>query len=274
MTTTQRVHLIVGGFPPGSAAGHDMNYARLRLLQTLQDRKDIAVTIANDFKDIGRWLPGTDLLMTYVAGPYPEGAGNAALQDWLEQGGRWFALHGTSGGKAVKGERDGRRVKQMVKAEHHQTLGCFFLNHPPLRAFDVAVTADHPVTRGVPKHFTVMDELYMIELQDPGASRVLMTTELEKDPSPPGFGFVYDDDTSLQADGKTRVLGYARNVGTGEVVYVGLGHCHTGRTNTQSAVDTSIGTEGVVPPEFRGVWENDAYQKLLSNAIAWGTEAR
>ena len=27
-----RAHLITGGFPPGTAAGHDMNYARLRLL--------------------------------------------------------------------------------------------------------------------------------------------------------------------------------------------------------------------------------------------------
>ena len=30
-----RVHLIVGGFPPGSPAGHDMDYARLRILQLL-----------------------------------------------------------------------------------------------------------------------------------------------------------------------------------------------------------------------------------------------
>ena len=27
-----RVHLIAGGYPPGSFAGHDMDYVRLRLL--------------------------------------------------------------------------------------------------------------------------------------------------------------------------------------------------------------------------------------------------
>ena len=27
-----RVHLITGGYPPGSFAGHDMDYVRLRLL--------------------------------------------------------------------------------------------------------------------------------------------------------------------------------------------------------------------------------------------------
>ncbi len=131
MTTTQRAHLITGGFPPGSAAGHDMDYARLQLLQRLQDKDQLAVTVANDYQDVERWLPGSDLLITYVAGPYPAGTGNAALLNWLENGGRWFALHGTSGGKATKTESKGRPVRKMVKAEHHQTLGCFFLNHPP-----------------------------------------------------------------------------------------------------------------------------------------------
>ncbi|MDP6255523.1 MAG: hypothetical protein QGG45_12690, partial [Alphaproteobacteria bacterium] len=158
MTTTQRAHLITGGFPPGSAAGHDMDYARLQLLQQLQAREHLAVTVANDFQDIERWLPGTDFLITYVAGPYPVGTGNAALLDWLAKGGRWFALHGTSGGKAVKGERDGLTVKKMVKAEHHRILGCFFLNHPPLCEFQVSVTADIPVTRGLTKTFFAQDE--------------------------------------------------------------------------------------------------------------------
>ncbi len=270
MSTAKRAHLIAGGFPPGSSAGHDMDYARLQLLQRLGGRQGLAVTVTNDFRDIERWLPGTDFLVTYVAGPYPEGEGNRALQAWLEAGGRWLALHGTSGGKAVKRERDGRPVKQMVRAEHHDTLGCFFLNHPPLAEFEVAVAGGHPVLAGLPERFVVRDELYLIELRDPAASRVLLTTELAEDPSPPGFGFVYDEDTSLLPDGKTRVLGYARDVGAGEVVYVGLGHCHTGRTNTQSRVDASIDADGVVPPEFHGVWETEAFDRLLENAVGWG----
>jgi hypothetical protein len=247
-----------------------MDFARLHLLQRLDAEEHLAVTVANDFQDIERWLPGTDLLITYVAGPFPAGAGNAALQQWLEAGGRWFALHGSSGGKAVKSERDGRQVKQMVKGEHHRTLGCFFLNHPPLREFDVAVTGQHRLTRGLPDRFTVRDELYLVELQEPQASQILLTTELAEDPSPPGFGFVYDEDTALQPDGKTRVLGYSRGVGRGEVAYVALGHCHTGRTNTQSAVDRSIDAAGKVPSEFHGVWETEAFATLLENAIAWG----
>lgn len=271
MPTDQRTHLITGGFPPGSAAGHDMNFARLQILQMLQAKDQLSVTVGNDFQDIERWLPGTDFLITYVAGPYPVGSGNKALSQWLEDGGRWLALHGSSGGKAVKIEREGRSVKKMVKADHHQTLGCFFLNHPPLCEFQVAVTGEHPVTRGLPKRFTVQDELYLIELQDPDASQVLLTTELAQDPSPAGFGFVYDEDTSVLADGKTRVLGYAREMGRGEVVYVGLGHCHVGRTNNPSPVDRSIAPDGAMPPDFRGVWENDAFELLMQNAVAWGT---
>jgi len=247
-----------------------MDYARLKLLRKLEGEDSLSVTVANDFQDIERWLPGTGLLVTYVAGPYPVGSGNEALQAWLEAGGRWFALHGTSGGKAKKTERDGRPAKMMVKDAHHRTLGCFFLNHPPICAFDVTVAAEHPVTRGLPQRFTVKDELYMIELQDPGASRVLMTTELEKDLSPPGFGFVYDEDTSAGADGRTRVIGYARDVGKGEIVYIGLGHCHTGRDGSPSKVDTSIDPTGAMPAEFHSVWENAAFGRLLDNAVGWG----
>ena len=46
-----RAHLIAGGFPPGSAAGHDHDYARMRLLGLLAER-DIPASVANDFADI------------------------------------------------------------------------------------------------------------------------------------------------------------------------------------------------------------------------------
>lgn len=266
-TGNKRAHLITGGFPPGSSAGHDMDYARLQLLQKLSKAD---VTTANDFQDIERCLPGADLLITYVAGPYPVAAENVALLAWLNGGGRWLALHGTSGGKAAKIEKEGRTVKKMVKAEHHQTLGCFFLNHPPLSEFQVSVVGNHPVTQGLPDQFAVRDELYLIEIQDPGGSQTLLTAELVQDPSPPGFGFVYDKDTALQADGKTRVLGYARNIGRGEIVYIGLGHCHTGRTDSPSPVDASLGSGGIMPPEFHGVWETEVFMRLLKNAVTWG----
>jgi type 1 glutamine amidotransferase len=168
------------------------------------------------------------------------------------------------------GEQRNRR--QMVKASHHATLGSFFLNHPPLRKFRVTVTdREHFLTKGVPASFEVTDELYLIELQEPAACHVLLTTELATDPSPPGFGFVYDKDTSLLPDGKTRVLGYSREIGKGGVVYIALGHCHSLLNNVQPFVDTSVSPSGSTPRLFRGAWETEPFERLLRNGIIWGS---
>jgi type 1 glutamine amidotransferase len=245
-----------------------MDYARSRLLGFLAENADVHCTVANDFSDLARWLPGTRLLITYVAGPYADAEQNEVLREWLESGGRWLALHGSSGGKAAP--VDGNRLRrQMVKLPYHQTLGGFFLSHPPIRKFRVDVAdREHPLTKGLPPAFEVMDELYLLVLQQD--SRVLLTTELAKDPAP-GFGFAYEGDPSLLPDGKTRVLGYTKDTGRGAVAYFALGHCHSPTTNVQPFVDKSVEPSGETPLVFRGSWETEAFQQLLRNAIAWGT---
>ena len=90
-TTPRRAHLIAGGFPPGSAAGHDQDYARLRLLSLLGEQ-DVPASVGNDFADVEKWLPVSRLLITYVAGPYPDAAQCRAMERWLAAGGRWLAL--------------------------------------------------------------------------------------------------------------------------------------------------------------------------------------
>ena len=111
-TKTGHAHLIAGGFPPGSMAGHDHDYARLRLLGLLAER-GVPASVANDFVDVEKWLPVSRLLITYVAGPYPDAARCGAIERWLEAGGHWLGLHGTSGGRAerVEGTRQRRTVK-------------------------------------------------------------------------------------------------------------------------------------------------------------------
>src|SRR5438445_13542410 len=101
MTETKpgRAHLITGGFPPGSMAGHDHDYARLRLLGLLAER-DIPASVANDFADVEKWLPVSQLLITYVAGPYPNSAQTNAIRQPREGGGHWLGPHGTGGGRA------------------------------------------------------------------------------------------------------------------------------------------------------------------------------
>lgn len=66
-----RAHLITGGFPPGSPAGHDHDHVRLRLLGLLAEQ-NVPASVGNDFADVTKWLPISRLLITYVAGPYPD----------------------------------------------------------------------------------------------------------------------------------------------------------------------------------------------------------
>ena len=71
-------------------------------------------------------------------------------------------------------------------------------------------------------------------------------------------------------DGKTRVLGYTRDLEKGGVTYIALGHCHTPATNVQPFVDKSVDPDGKTPPVLRQTWETDAFQRLLRNAVTWG----
>jgi type 1 glutamine amidotransferase len=265
-TTPDRVHLVAGGFPPGAMGGHDHDHVRLRLLGLLAER-DVPASVANDFADVEKWLPVSRLLITYVAGPYPDAAQTAAIRAWLEGGGHWLGLHGTSGGRAQRVE--GRRMRRTVKTEHHALLGGFFLTHPPIQQIRVEVKdADSPLTRGLGASFTVEDEPYFVELQDPGSARILLTADYGPQAAGATDG-LYPSDTSLLPDGKTRVIAYTREVGAGGVAYIALGHCHNPAIRAARASDPADTT----PPTFRGAWENPAFLTLLRNAIAWGVGA-
>jgi type 1 glutamine amidotransferase len=266
-TNPGHAHLVAGGFPPGSYAGHDHDYARLRLLGLLAER-DIPSSVANDFADIEKWLPLSRLLITYVAGPYPDTAQSRAIGDWLAAGGHWLGLHGTSGGRAERVE--GSRHRRSVKTEHHAVLGSRFLTHPPICKIRIEVSAaNSPLTQGLGKSFEVEDEPYFIELQDPGATEILLTADYGPSGDWPVVGSLYPSDTSLQPDGKTRVIGYTRAVGQGGVTYFALGHCHNPAIRAARAPDPADTT----PPIFHGAWESPAFTTLLRNAIAWGVAA-
>jgi hypothetical protein len=270
MPAFERAHLIAGGFPPGQPAGHDHDFARLQLLMMLRER-DIHTTCANDFNDAWKWLPGSKFLITYVSGPFADDAQAKIIHDWMSEGGRWLALHGSSGGKAQR-VGDGKRA--MVRTSHHDTLGGFFLNHPPMRRYQVKVTKPgHPLFAGVPETFEVVDELYQVQVLDPANTEILLTTELEQIPLEGEFGFVYEKDTSVLEDGKTRVLGFQKRIGKGGVTYIANGHAHTPTSNSQPFVDESVAPGGKTPLNLTGPWETEAYQALLRNAIAWGVRS-
>lgn len=260
-----RAHVVAGGFPPGASAGHDHDYARLRLLTLLAERQ-VPASVANDFADLERWLPMSRLLVSYVAGPYPNAEQCSTLKSWLEAGGHWLALHGTSGGRAERVE--GLTQRRTVRTEHHALLGAMFLTHPPACRFRIDVhDPEHPITRGLPQTFEVEDEPYFIELQAPAAARILLTADYGAAGEWPVVAKLYGKDTSLQPDGRTRVLAYMRTVGSGAVTYLALGHCH----HPYSRMTRAAGAGSGQADTYRGPWESVAFTTLLGNAIAWAT---
>ena len=90
----------------------------------------------------------------------------------------------------------------------------------------MCVDAEHPVTQGLGASFEVEDEPYFIELQAPVSAQILLTADYGATSRWPVVEKLYGTDTSVQSDGKTRVLGYTRRVGGGTVTYLALGHCH------------------------------------------------
>ncbi len=79
------------------AAGkyHDIDFARLELLKLLAEEPVIRTSVASSYGETGR-LDQCDLLITYTCDLVPVGNELAALQRFLDRGGRWIALHGTN----------------------------------------------------------------------------------------------------------------------------------------------------------------------------------
>ena len=134
------------------------------------------------------------------------------------------------------------------------------MTRPPICKIPVEVSAnDSPLTRGLPASFDVEDEPYFIELQDPGSTRILLTADYGAGATSPAIGTLYASDTSLQPNGRTRVLGYTREVGNGGVTYL-LSAIVTISPSAWPGPSTPR-TRRRSP--FRGSWETDAFVALL-----------
>jgi type 1 glutamine amidotransferase len=263
-----RAHLIAGGFPAGQTAGHDHDYARLQILEKLNERENVHTTVTNDYEDIEKWLPNCQLLITYVAGPVAQEEQHTVLRQWVEAGGRWLALHGSSGGKAARIPDTNRRT--MVKMDYHNTLGGFFIHHPPIRKFQVELTdTQHPLVQGMPQVFETIDEPYMVELQAPESTEVLLTADWGMVP-PTETGFFYEEDTAVLPGSSKRAIAFERTLSQGAVAYTTLGHAHTPLTNSQRSVHESVATDHTVPLNLRGSWETEGFRTLLANGVSWG----
>src|SRR2546429_5467553 len=144
MTTPLLANLICGS----PVRNHDFDFARIRLAQALYDAGGIRTDGFNDY-DNAAAIADADLLVTYTS-QVPVGVEQCqALRDFLERGGRWFAIHATNS------VRDNVHLPLL--------LGSKFITHPPYGHFTVSVAqAENPLIKGI-ESFEVDDELYVIE---------------------------------------------------------------------------------------------------------------
>jgi uncharacterized protein len=214
---------------------HDDAFAREQLSGVLAGIDGIEVTVAASYGTGA--LDSADVLVTYIAEHAPDEAETAAVQRFLERGGRWFAIHTSN---AVD-----------ERCPLPSLLGSRFITHPPYGPFSVSVTKpDDPLLGGI-EPFDVEDELYVIDAADDIV--VLLHARWG------GEGA-----RDMHFEEANRPMLYRRKVGAGEVLYLALGHCNP----------AGVLTWGQAAPERRGSWQSPVFRAIVARGIAWAAAPR
>lgn len=231
------------------AAGkyHDIDFARLEVLKLLAEHAAIRTTVAADYGDVER-IAACRFLVTYTCDLMPTAPEAAAIRDFLEQGGRWLALHGTN---SILRFTDAGVDCPEERPDVMEMLGSQFKAHPPIgEPFRVEVVdRGHDLTRGI-EDFDVVDELYLMKMMAP--VKVLMQTRFSGEAT----GFV---DAQWQ-DAVVPVL-YLRELGKGAVLYNTLGHCR-GHHDLVELMPFWAHPE-------RCSWNYPVYYEMLRRSIRW-----
>lgn len=229
---------------------HDMDFARLQLLQLLSQDERVRVRVFEDYADPAA-IAAADFIVTYTCDVIPSPEAQAALLAFLHRGGRWYALHGTN--SILRFLADGRVDCPRSAPQFMQALGSRFMAHPPIARYQVAVADPaHPLVHGV-SPFETTDELYLMETYGP--LHVLLETRFEG--TAPGF--VNDEWPQAQ-----HPVFYIKEHGNGAVLYLTLGHCR-GHFDLQPLMD-------YWPTVDRCSWDLPVFQELLRRGIAWAKE--
>ena len=226
---------------------HDIDFARVELLKILGEDDRVRVQVFSDYAD-GNAIQRADFLITYTCDVIPDGDTQRMLRDYVERGGRWFALHGTN--SILTFLESGK-----VDAPDHaplfmDTLGTAFVAHPPIGPYRVEITnPDHPLTRDIDP-FETVDELYL--------SRTVADIETllhcEFEGAAPAF-------VADQWERTRQPVLYVRSLGQGAVLYLTLGHCR-GHYDMRPLVD-------YFPEIQRGSWDLPIFYELVRRGIAW-----
>jgi type 1 glutamine amidotransferase len=218
------------------------------------------VTIGDDFSDLGK-IAEADAIVVYTCNISPTETELDALEEFVERGGRLFAMHATNAlirftdgppiiaqGIEIPGQVDTTDTNPRFTS----LLGSRFLSHLLLGPMHVEVTAPHhPIVAGL-EEFDVVDEPYIVELTGP--CEVLLSSRFTG--SNPGY--VLAD----WPDPIDHPQMYLRSQGKGGVLYLNLGHS-SGRFDFLPLME-----EG---PVTHGPWETPGFRAVLRRALDWAT---
>ncbi|MEZ5599021.1 MAG: ThuA domain-containing protein [Pseudomonadales bacterium] len=222
-------------------------------MKLLAENEDIHTRVADSFRDIDA-INTSRLLITYTCDLQPTPEEQQGLARFLENGGRWFALHATN---ALLEFVAGGKVDTPDRApDYMKLLGSRFIAHPANQAFRVRVTdIAHPLTAAIEDFDVEDEEPYYCEAL--GEQTVL----LEATYSARSEGYVRAD---YGTDRENHPQMYLNPWGDGQVLYLSLGHC-AGKHDMKPLVD--------IFPVVRGSWNSPVYYELLRRGIRWGIGA-
>ena len=230
---------------------HDVDFARLQLLGLLAEHEEFRVRVQPDYEDADAIAAGA-ILLSYTCNLRPSLAAQTTIREWVQNGGRWVALHGTNAALDVGTPNgvDSPRVFPLWA----DTLGSQFVAHPPIAPYLVEVTdPDHWLVTGI-EPFETDDELYLSEYGNRDELHALLHTMW----SGTARGFVEHDWTSSPDQ---HLVMYLRQLGEGAVLYNTLGHC-------RGHYDM-VPVAPYYPKIERGSWEQPMYIELLRRSLRW-----
>ena len=246
------VHLIC------NAKYHDTDFARSELVNLFSEHDDLGVSISQDYSDFYKFKD-SDLLITYTCDLSPAQEEVDTLREFLNNGGKWFGLHGTNALIEFVGEMqivDGLEIPGKTDTpnknpELMKLLGSRFIAHPPNMTIKVKVNdKSHPITKDL-EDFEIFDEPYYCEFSD--GIKILLESR-----------YTDDADAYVSSSWKEdipRPQMYLHKVGKGSVLYLMLGHCR-GKYDMRPFMDEC--------PVDRGGWESEVFYELLRRGIRWG----
>lgn len=240
----------INGILVASGAWHDIDFARLELLKLLAEFDRVRIRVFEDYENLEA-LAEADFLVSYTCNVVPSLPAQEALRNWVQDGGRWYALHGTN--SIIRLMSDGIFETPDWAPLFVDTLGSMFRSHPPIEPYTVSVAdPTHPLVAGM-EAFEATDEQYLMHTY--GNLKVLLETQFGGDA--PGFR---DDQWE---DDKHPVF-YIKEQGKGAVLYLTLGHCRH-HYDMQPLMD-------YWPTMERCAWDTPQFYELLRRGLSWAME--